>query len=244
MNIIAKYIHGSADSTDVDVYYVVDDIPPFQEAKAFCDAIKDENANLITIKNGEVNRCYKGTIDECNNSLYDTYHLHSQTSELLVTHRVHRDVYLKSIRAVRIILSHLSRSEYRPIVKEALKSKSFTQKINTLMSLDIGKIDFNSLSHNINGSDVLKVIAFQLGQINGLLHGKELYTKSDIAEMYPILRPALYRSDNVDLYDIRHFMCQTLSLIHGYVYYEDSDNGFVTFRTNETYDVNLELKIN
>lgn len=52
MEILARYIHGSEDSVDTDVYYVVDELPSFQECKEWCDSKKDENANLITIIDG------------------------------------------------------------------------------------------------------------------------------------------------------------------------------------------------
>ena len=65
MEIIAKYIHGSEDSTDVDTYYIVDAVPSFKESKKFCDSIKDENANILELdETGIICKCYKGTPDE------------------------------------------------------------------------------------------------------------------------------------------------------------------------------------
>ena len=74
MEIIARYIHGSENSTDLDVIYVVDELPSLQECKTFCSD-KDENRNLITVENGIVTSVYKGTPDEVNNSLLRTYNL-------------------------------------------------------------------------------------------------------------------------------------------------------------------------
>lgn len=80
MKTLYRYIHGSEDSTDVDVVYVVDEIPSLSEAKAFCSPDdKKENRNLIVVKDGIVTDCYKGTVDEINNSLLNTYYKHEQT---------------------------------------------------------------------------------------------------------------------------------------------------------------------
>lgn len=122
MEIIAKYIHGSEDSLDTDVYYVVKELPSFSECRAFCSANKEENRNLIVIKNGVVTNCFIGTNDEINNALIDTYQLHEQEYPLLITKRVSRDIPLKAIRVSRGILSLLSRTQYRSEIKEALKS--------------------------------------------------------------------------------------------------------------------------
>ena len=133
MNILGKYIHGSEDSIDVDTYYWVDELPPtIQECKTWCESREGENANLFTIHTeivGEqyssvVDKVYKGVPDEVNNSLLRTYDLHPNQESSLPPglHYVQRDKIIKYIRAVRIILSHLSKSQYRHDVKSALSS--------------------------------------------------------------------------------------------------------------------------
>lgn len=241
MNIIAKYIHGSGDSIDVDTYYVVDHIPPFQEAKQWCDAIKEENANLITIEDGIVTGCYKGTPDECNNSLYDTYGLHEQEYPLLVERKVERDKGLKYIRAIRIILSHISRSQYRQEVKAALKSDKLSDKARVLHNINFKTIDYDKMSGTASGKDILKVIAFQLGQVIGLQHDIELYTKADVAKQYWDLQPFLYRADKVNLYTLTNHIedfCQYLISI-----IDDEHDGLVTFVDGQTYNVLHEKRI-
>lgn len=241
MNVIAKYIHGSGDSIDVDTYYVVDHIPSFQEAKQWCDAIKDENANLITIENGIVTGCYKGTPDECNNSLYDTYSLHEQEYPLLVERKVERDKGLKYIRAIRIILSHVSRSQYRSEVKAALKSDKLSDKVRTLYGIDFDSIDYGQMSGTASGKDILKVIAFQLGQVMGLQYDTELYTKADVACIYSDLYDFLYRNDNISLDIIKgyvHDFCQYIIDI-----IESENDGCVTFINGQTYNVLQEKRV-
>ena len=140
MNILARYVHGSEDSTDVDVVYVVDRILNFEEARAFCAENKEENRNVVYIENGIITWCFKGTPDEINNSLFRTYNLHEQTDKLLVERAVQRNIYIKIIRAIRIILSHLSRSYYRVEVKNALRG-TFSERLNLLKSIEYNKID-------------------------------------------------------------------------------------------------------
>lgn len=189
-----KYIHGSEDSTDLDVYYVFDTLPTFDECRKFCSADPDENRNIIVINNGIVTNCFIGTCDEINNGLIDTYNLHKQECPLLVTKRIERDKEMKYIRAIRGILSILSKTHYRPEIKNALNS-NWKERLKTLKSLDLTTIDFNNLGKRMNGPDMLKVIAFQLGQSLGLLEGYEFYTKSSVANHYKDLKPFLYRQD-------------------------------------------------
>lgn len=187
-----KYIHGSEDSLDVDVYYVFDKLPSFNECKKFCSEDKSENRNIIVINNGVVTDCFIGTNDEINNGLIDTYNLHKQEYPLIINKRLERDKELKYIRAVRGILSHISRTQYRPEVKKALNS-NWNARIQCLKQIDFTTVNFDELSKRMNKDDVLKVIAFQLGQSLGLIENIELYTKSSVAKQYPDLYNFLYR---------------------------------------------------
>lgn len=245
MNIIARYIHGSEDSTDMDVIYVVDELPSLQECKTFCSD-KEENRNLITVENGIVTSVYKGTPDEVNNALLDTYKLHEQEYPLLVERKVERDVHIKAIRAVRCILSHLSRSMFRPEIKNALRG-SWSVRIETLQMIydHFDEIDFDSLQNNMSGDDVKKLIAFQIGQVLALTDFVELYTKSEIASYFTDLKPYLYRNstdnENLKRYLFIFIHCLTKNNMFDY-----TENGTeVTFGFSYgTYDVNLERKIN
>lgn len=245
MKIIAKYIHGSEDSTDLDVIYVVDELPSLQECKIFCSD-KIENRNLITIEDGIVTSVYKGTTDEVNNSLLRTYNLHEQEYPLLVTRVVQRDAQIKAIRAVRGVLSHLSRSMFRPEIKNALRG-SWSVRIETLQMIydHFDEIDFDSLQNNMSGDDVKKLIAFQIGQVLALTDFVELYTKSEIASYFTDLKPYLYRNstdnENLKRYLFLFIHCLTKNNMFDY-----TENGTeVTFGFSYgTYDVKLERKIN
>lgn len=208
MEILAKYIHGSEDSTDVDVVYVVDELLDKNECKRFCSADPNENRNLITVKDGVVSAVYKGTVDEVNNALLSTYGLHEQSSPLLIKHHVERIPPLKYVRGVRIILSHLSRSQYRERIKKALRS-DWRERLNTLLDIDITQIDFSTLNKNMSREDILKTIAFQIAQMRGFTQADaiqekpveqiEIYTKRHAADLYPELEPFLYRDEQSDI---------------------------------------------
>lgn len=199
MKIIAKYIHGSHDSNDIDIFYVVDKIDSFQEAKIFCDSSHNENRNIIVIENGIVVDCYKGTCDEIQNSLLTTYHLHKQEYSLLIKDKVDRDVELKAIRVVRCILSHCSRTHYRPFIKNALSSNDFNFRLLTLKTIDFNTIDNYIKNTNV---EVFKVFAFQLAQILGLHRDIEIYTKSDAVKLFPSLEKYLYREEYANPADL------------------------------------------
>ena len=189
-----KYYHGSEDSLDKDVVIVFDKIPTFKERQELCKNKKIEDKNIIVIKDGIVVDCHKGTPDELNNAIYDTYKLHKQEYPLLITRKVERDILIKYVRVIRCILSHCSRTIYRTNVKKALSSHSLQERIKTLEMIDLTKID--DFGKHGSKQDVYKILAFQLGQAIGLNEGIELYTKSCISLIYDDLRPFIYRVEN------------------------------------------------
>ena len=246
-SIIAKYIHGSEDSTDIDVHYVFNTQPSFIEAKAFCDSDKSENRNVISIKDGVVVGCYKGTIDEINNALLDTYSLHEQEYPLLVTKRVNRDSIMKLIRSIRIILSHLSRSQYRVDVKEALRSDDWNIKLDVLDSISLSSIGFNTLNKRLHSSDILKVITFQIGQASLLMDGIEVYTKSGVCEYYPELSKFVHRDADCDISILDKELHKFISKIRENCPCYKSDDGYMHFSGGydsvRVYDVINEKRI-
>lgn len=213
MKVLGRYVHGSEDSLDLDVYYWVDEMPEtIQECKEWCAQKEGENANLFTVRMKHVmgqtvsfvDKVYKGTPDEVNNSLLYTYHLHPQTDDLPEGLRyTSRDCILKYIRSIRIILSHLSRSKYRDWVKNALDYGNWDKRLETLRDIPIGSIDFSTLNKNMSAEDIKKVMAFQIGQSLGLMDGNEYYTKSGIANAYPVLRQFLYREQDSNTYELQ-----------------------------------------
>ncbi len=237
---MVKYIHGSGDSTDNDVIYVVDKLPSLQDCKRFCSNQDNpnENRNICVIYGGEVVQCYKGTPDEVNNAVYLTYKLHKQEYPLLITHLVPRDLTAKCMRAVRIILSHLSRSQYRAEVKHALVS-DWETRLKTLEDINLETIDFEHLNNNMTREDILKTIAFQIGQTTQLCAHQELYTKAEIAENFGLLEEFLYRDPNSNIHYLENCKKYFLQCIRGLI---KSNGNFITDGVTE-WDVTSEKKI-
>ena len=109
-----------------------------------------------------------------------------------------------------MILSFASKTEYRVLVKNALK-ENLSEKMNVLQNLDLTKIV--SFGKGKNNSDIIKSIAFQLGQCIALQEGKELYTKNQIAEHFPELKKYLFREENVNLNDLQKGLLYFVELL-------------------------------
>ena len=176
---MVRYIHGSADSTDLDVVYVFETMPSFEECQIFCRSDPKENRNIIVVKEGIVNACFKGIPDEMNNALLATYPLHEQEHPLLIDRTLPRDVFLKDITITRKVISPLTETPMRRQVKAVLRA-DWTKRLAFMKELKLTEIDFDRVG-KWTKEDLLKSISFQLGQGIGLHHGVELYTKADIA---------------------------------------------------------------
>ena len=194
-------VFGSETSLDYDIMVYVDAIPPIQQCKELCTKLEEElavdlpykkrNVNLAVVEDGVITKVFKGTPDECNNSVLATYHFHQQNQNLPITRRVPRNVPLKIARGIRIILSFLSRTEHRELVKKALRG-STADKLAALECIPFK--DIHDLGKN--NQDVVefyKHAAFQIGQCMALMDGAELYTKKDIASYCPSLEKYVNR---------------------------------------------------
>ncbi len=159
------YRFGSSDSHDRDVLYAVPAIPDFATARQWCRS-PDENRNLVVIRGGVVVESFKGSADETNNALLATYALHPQSHPLPITRRRTRIVPLKAARAIRVALSMMSRTSQRPLIKPALSSNDQSARVAALAAVDFSAVSVSA--------DAWKSIAFQLGQLLGLIEGREL----------------------------------------------------------------------
>lgn len=239
-----RYIHGSSDSIDIDTVYVFDSRPLFKDAKKFCDSKKDENANIICVTDGKVSYCYKGAIDEINNSLIATYPLHEQEYPLIIKEKVERDRYLKLIRSTRTIIGQFSRTNIRPIVKKGLNG-NWDDRIKALSAVS----DYIYHLNVCNETDALtkgvvetfKKVAFQVGQTLALFkEGKELYTKDDVSERYPGLRQYLDRRPN-NSRALKFALDFLICKINNEKYYTIGEYGVVFYNSQMAlYDIHHE----
>lgn len=196
------YVFGSADSRDFDVLVIVDKLGMVAENKAACKIQEDLlatiyqdkplNVNIATQAGGQLTGVFKGTIDEVNNSIIDTYMLHTQPYQLQIAKRMIRDRGIKALRAMRILLSFMSRCQHRAIVKEALNGTA-VDKHRVLSQIDLAEV-VELGNKNTNLIDFHKTIAFQMGQSCALnCSNLELYTKQSIGLHFPVLAPFLSR---------------------------------------------------
>lgn len=200
-------IFGSESSEDYDVMVFVDNISNTEDSKNLCIyfnsllaklfkdnnmPIKELNSNIAIIKDGIITKIHKGTTEEANNSLYLTYDFHKQFYPNQIVRLLERDIDIKIMRCARSILMLLSRSQYRDIVKFALRS-DFIKKIKTLENIDYSTITEDDIKERLDFRDAIKMICFQLGQTIALIDGVELYTKESISNRFPDLEDMLYR---------------------------------------------------
>lgn len=234
---IEKIIYGSGDSLDIDVAYIFGEKPSMQECKKFCSD-KMENRNIVVIKNGEVIDSFKGTYDEMNNAIFNTFDLHEQILDSNpITKLIERDKAIKSIRTIRGILSQLSRTQYRTDIKRALKSTNFKERLEVLETIKLSNIkDFVKDSR----VETFKFLSFQLGQTMGLLEDREFYTKQDVASYYKDLKTHLYREDSSDIYYLEHMLQMFINTCNNF---DIEVNGDLTFFKDFGKTLNIKEEI-
>lgn len=190
MTILARYVHGSEDSRDCDVIYIVDKIPSILESAEFCNADPSENRNIAIIKGGVIAQCYKGFPDEVNNALLSTYPLHLQYDELLITRALPRDILLKQVSVLRKLLMEMRHTSLKRESRKALRS-GFAERLKTAKMIDLQSLHWEI--PEMLQLECKKRMAFQLGQVIALEKGVEVYTKQAIVDIFPGLHPYLYR---------------------------------------------------
>lgn len=190
MDILARYVHGSPDSRDLDVVYIVDEMPPLGECPAFCSADPMENRNLAVIRDGVIVECFKGFPDEVNNALRATYALHEQHDPLLIRRSVDRDLPVKCLSVLRKLLMELRHTSFRPAARAALKG-NYTERLALARKADLRRLEWQIPQEE--QTERRKAMAFQIGQALALRAGTELYTKQAISDYMPALRPYLCR---------------------------------------------------
>jgi len=233
--------HGSENSVDHDIYLIVNAPLTHADAKKLCEGFAPSNANVICIENHQVSWSYKGTIDECNNSIINTYGLHKQIIACPVTIPMERSYGLKLLRTLRGLLSYCSRTDHRKAVKKALRSSNILEKLSVLSSIDISTIDEYKKNSLI---EVYKFFAFQLGQTLALLEDDvELFTKNSVSSYYSDLTPYLKREKShpqvlKKYWNRFHMLCAEKAILS-----DDKTLSEITFSHTEIFDTKKEILI-
>eukprot|EP01119_Soliformovum_irregulare_P011974 TRINITY_DN3071_c1_g1_i1.p1 TRINITY_DN3071_c1_g1~~TRINITY_DN3071_c1_g1_i1.p1 ORF type:complete len:600 (+),score=231.34 TRINITY_DN3071_c1_g1_i1:6-1805(+) len=211
------YQHGSHDSSDIDVFYVLKEMPSLEDCYHLCKGT-GEDRNIITLQlpnfqlenqdevqdefnlKGVVTDCFKGTPDQCNNGLFLTFKNHKQKFEPNpIVRQVMRYVPLKLMEAVRKILSRSGRHappEISKKISDSLRGRDFNLRLEALRSVDYTQNAGMSL-------DSKKNVAFQLAQMIALIQGTQLFTKSDLISKFPDLENYVKR---VEIPDSENFI--------------------------------------
>lgn len=178
--------HGSENSIDDDYFLVVQGSGKMSNAELMALKKKvnthfiDFDITIIDItEDGIVYFAMSGTPDEVNNGIFRTFRMHKQNNclENPIKGYVERHIELKWLRAIRGILTHCSRTQYRNIIKDAIKSNNIFEKIEVLSEIDFSDIDPDDLKVPLE--DFYKFIAFQVAQYAGLQNKIEIYTKNE-----------------------------------------------------------------
>lgn len=220
-------LYGSADSQDYDVLVLCNDTDfkdkqlckqlCAQYEQAFPYQDKPVNVNLASSNGQALTGCYKGIVDELNNSLYHTYGNHQQPYPSFTKTHVERRAGIKIARAMRTIIAFYSRSEARQQVKWAMK--------NTIKDMFVvaQALDFNQIAENHDRLEQFKSSAFQLAQSIALLQGVEIFTKAEACSFMPSLAPLIKREAIAD-YNTLMQTCLAQLYVLAEPYYEEKES--------------------
>jgi hypothetical protein len=220
-------LFGSSSSQDLDVVVFIKKIPDTilasstlcgEFGKQLTDFLKVDkpiNTNIAVVENGLLQDVYKGTLDETNNALYCTYHLHSQFFSNRVQSLLPRDTDLKILRSIRIMLSLMTKGKYRSLVKRALQG-DLKEKLEVLKKIIVeSNLQQELVEPKMRWVDFQKTVAFQIGQCLALIQGTELYTKEEIGAFYNDLQPYLYRIANVNNEALTYYLLLLIDKVEG-----------------------------
>lgn len=245
------YQYGSNNSTDIDVIISIPSavMPIGQELrKRFVRQLLDDfnlnwNATLAVFEDGiMIDTIYnKSWIDSLNNAFFETYKYHVQFFEIPVLKTVKRNKTLAIYKAVRTVLTFLTRTPLRTEIKPILKGvHPFYAKLDVLGAIDFN--DFETFNQkNAPDVDIWKILAFYMSQNILLIERNiEVYTKNDVLVYYPeltpfILRQSITEKDKTFLTQLKNEWLTAIKL-HG----EYSQEGWMLSCGNECIDMKNE----
>ncbi|WP_420575068.1 hypothetical protein [Kordia sp.] len=198
--------YGSKSSTDVDVIIVLPKaaMPATQEErKRKLKQLKTDfqlnwNAIFVVIEDGIlVDTIYtKSWVDSLNNAFYHTHKYHEQLFEIPVTRTIKRNKTLAIYKAVRTILTMLTRTHLRPKVRPIIRGiHPFQLKLDILQTIDFSEIE-TFHQKNTPDADAWKIIAFYMMQNELLItQNIEVYSKEEILKHVPAIADFILRKE-------------------------------------------------
>lgn len=271
---VQAYVYGSNNSKDLDIFLdmsgVCDGHPPETQAEIDVLMALKEKSLLdfkATMSKSSINRkldlcmiyigddgviqwCEKGNVEQTNNCLYYTFHMHRQNNILHgdnpITMPLQQSVSLKAITNVRALLTYISRTSLRENVKDLLKNGNFIQRTDFILEhVANGKFlsNLNDFNKNLSKTEIAKDLAFHFAQLYALMHGKEIFTKDEACFIYPDISMYIERKENIGLKNLDNFISEVLQELLVKVVF-DSSNDSLKFETDTSFYFNkIETKV-
>lgn len=200
----SRFIHGSTDSRDLDLVYILAPDAPFPSQPtlvAFCKH-DEEDRNVIQLarENGDtgdwfVKRSFRGAPDEVNNAVLETHRNmpNDPPYQLGISSKCCRSVILRYIVATKAIIIKMRRIDScRNDCVEALRKWHFSTNMSTVHGSC--RASFADLDQ-----ESAKYVTFHLAQSYALALGVELYSKRSLVSFLPEIAPLLYFDGALDL---------------------------------------------
>lgn len=193
----ARFVHGSPDSRDLDVVYVVapeSQFPNQTTLVSFCKG-HEEDRNVIQLarENGTtgdwfVSRSFRGAPDEVNNAVLETHRNvpGDAPSKFDVTNKCCRSVLLRYIVATKAIIIKMRHLEScRKECVNALQTWHFSTNVSTVHAACRNSFEYLD-------QESAKYVTFHLAQSYALAIGVELFTKRNLVAFLNEIEPILY----------------------------------------------------
>lgn len=187
--------HGSPDSVDRDVVYLVmggHQLPTDAALVSFARSKPTEDVNVALVRDGRIVEVWRGLPAELHNALLVTLPLRgASVPQGLSLNPQPRCAVEKLLHTVQWITISVRRSPvYRDRAVAALRSGGVVEAVRLCSTVDVAQ--------TLLDVDARKQLAFVVAQTHALLQGRELYTKRALADAFPALEPHLMRHPEAD----------------------------------------------
>lgn len=197
INYYARFQHGSPDSRDVDMVYIVpaDSTFPLQTTLVnFCkQATEDRNVIQLGLEIGTssewfVKKSFRGAPDEVNNAVWETHRKVPGDTPCTfeVQQKCARSVILRYVVAAKAVIIKMRRIEScRKACLDALWSWNFERNLSAIHGAC--KASFDQID-----KESAKYITFHFAQSYALSQGVESYSKKSLVGLLPQIRSIIY----------------------------------------------------